>query len=158
MIVIADTSPVCYLVIIDQIDLLFHLYGSITIPTIVHAELESPNAPPSVHDWIRQPPSWLNIQSLNQPPDPSLNRLDLGEQAAIALAEQLSANLLLIDERMGRQIAQQRGLNIIGLIGVLDEAATRKLIYLPTIVDRLQQTTFRISLRILESLLQKHLG
>ena len=156
MIVVADTSPICYLILIDQIDLLFQIYGSITIPTIVQAELKSSNAPQSVQDWIRQPPPWLNIQLPHQPPDSSLNRLDPGEQAAIALAEQLGANLLLIDERMGRQIAQQRGLNIIGLIGVLDEAATRKLIDVSTIVDRLQQTTFRISPRMLESLIQKH--
>ncbi|WP_287453842.1 DUF3368 domain-containing protein [Leptolyngbya sp. UWPOB_LEPTO1] len=98
-----------------------------------------------------------NCQALSQPPDPSLNRLDPGEQAAIALAEQLNARLLLIDERYGRKIALQRGLQILGIIGLLDEAATQGLIHFPTILDRLQQTNFRISPRLLETLLNKYL-
>ena len=156
MIAIADTSPICYLVLIDQVDLLPQLYGSIIIPTMVQAELKSPNAPQKLQQWIIEPPSWLEIQSLNQVTDPMLDRLDPGERDAIALAEQLNARLLLIDERMGRQMAQQRGLNIIGLIGILDEAATRHLIHFPTVIERLQQTSFRISPRIVEALLLKH--
>jgi predicted nucleic acid-binding protein len=156
MIVIADTSPICYLVLIDQIDLLPQLYGQIIIPTTVPTKLQSPNVPPQLQQWISQSPSWLIIQPLNQPSDPALSRLDPGEQAAIALAEQLNARLLIIDERAGRQIAQQRQLSIIGLIGILDEAATLGLIHLPTVIDRLKQTTFRISPHLLNTLLQKH--
>ncbi|WNZ47503.1 DUF3368 domain-containing protein [Leptolyngbya boryana CZ1] len=157
MSVISDTSPLRYLILIEQIELLPQLYDQIIIPEVVQQELQTSNSPIAVQQWINQPPPWLTVQALSQPPDPSLNRLDPGEQAAIALAEQLNARLLLIDERYGRKIALQRGLQILGIIGLLDEAATQGLIHFPTILDRLQQTNFRISPRLLETLLNKYL-
>ncbi len=156
MSVISDTSPLCYLILIEQIDLLPQLHDQIIIPDVVQRELQTASAPIAVQQWMSQPPSWLMIQALNQPPDPALNRLDPGEQAAIALAEQLNARLLLIDERYGRKVAQQRGLQIIGLIGLLDAAAAQALIHLPTVIHRLQATNFRISPRLLEALLDKY--
>jgi predicted nucleic acid-binding protein len=156
MSVISDTSPLCYLVLIEQIDLLPQLYDQIIIPDMVQRELQTSSAPIAVQQWINQPPPWLLIQTLSQPTDPALNRLDPGEQAAIALAEQLNARLLLIDERYGRKIALQRGLSIIGIIGLLDAAATQALIHLPTVIQRLQATNFRISPRLLEALLDKY--
>ncbi|MGL5082952.1 MAG: DUF3368 domain-containing protein [Microcoleaceae cyanobacterium] len=157
MIVVADTSPICYLVLIDQIDLLPRLYDQITIPDVVLRELQSANAPIKLQQWISQPPSWLNVQTLMQPADPALSRLDPGEQAAIALAEQLSAQLLIMDERSGRNAAIQRGVVVIGMIGILDDAASLGLIHLPDVIAQLQQTNFRISSQILEGLLQKYL-
>ncbi|BAU12239.1 hypothetical protein LEP3755_27680 [Leptolyngbya sp. NIES-3755] len=156
MSVISDTSPICYLILIEQIDLLPRLYGQIIIPEAVQRELQAFNTPLTVQQWISQPPSWLTIQALSYPPDPALSRLDPGEQDAIALAEELNARLLLIDERYGRRIALQRGLQIIGIIGLLDEAATQRYIHFPTVINRLQQTNFRISPRLLEDLLNKY--
>jgi len=83
-----------------------------------------------------------------------LSRLDLGEQAAIALAQQLNADFLIIDERLGRRFAQQRGLQVIGILGILTEAAKLGLIDLSTAIDRLQQTNFRVSQRLIQNLLQ----
>jgi predicted nucleic acid-binding protein len=104
-----------------------------------------------------QPTATLANDPSPQPATrPALNRLDPGEQAAIALAEQLNARLLLIDERYGRKIALQRGLPIIGIIGLLDAAATQGLIHLPTVIHRLQETNFRISPRLLQALLDKY--
>ena len=85
--------------------------------------------------------------------DATLSSLDLGEQAAITLAQTLSADLLIIDERLGRQIARERGIFIIGTLGILDDAASQGLVDLSAAIARLQKTNFRISRRIIQALL-----
>lgn len=89
MIVIADTTPLNYLVLIHQVELLPQLFGSVLVPPAVFEELRQPETPNSVRDWIADPPSWLQLQSLRSNPDPALDYLDRGEREAIALAEEL---------------------------------------------------------------------
>jgi predicted nucleic acid-binding protein len=93
--------------------------------------------------------------SIENPPDVELIQLDLGEQEAIALAEQLRANLIIVDDRDARQMALERGLNVIGLLGVLGVAAQQNLINFSVAIGRLQQTTFRASPVLIESLLER---
>jgi predicted nucleic acid-binding protein len=154
MIVVSDTSPINYLLLINQIDLLPRLFEQIVIPEAVEAEMRDPDAPPILQQWIADPPSWLTIQAVSAI-DETLSSLDPGEQAAITLAQMLPADLLLIDERLGRQIASDRGLPIIGTLGILDDAATQGLIDLAQAIAQLQQTNFRVSRRIIQSLLNK---
>jgi len=84
MAVVADTSPIDYLVLIAQIDLLNQLYARILIPPAVLAELKHPAAPKPVRKWADNPPQWLEVLS----PKSSLilAQLDLGESEAISLA------------------------------------------------------------------------
>lgn len=153
MIVVADTSPINYLLLIDQIDLLPRLFQAIIIPNEVRDEMLDSFAPPVLQRWIATPPPWLTVQSVSEV-DSTLNTLDPGEQAAIILAQTLPADLLIIDERLGRQIAIDRGISIIGTLGVLDDAASQGLIELSDAIARLQQTNFRISRRIIQKLLE----
>jgi predicted nucleic acid-binding protein len=113
-----------------------------------------PDAPPILQEWIANPPSWLTIQPVPVL-DTTLHGLDPGEQAAITLAQTLSADLLIIDERLGRQIAEERGIAIIGTLGILDDAANQGLINLAEAIAQLQQTNFRVSRRIIQALLNK---
>jgi len=106
MIVVADTSPINYLLLIGQADLLPQLFQEIIIPDVVRDEMLDPDAPLILQQWIANPPSWLTVQSVPEV-DPTLNTLDPGEQAAITLAQTLSADLLIIDERLGRSIASK---------------------------------------------------
>lgn len=53
MIVVADTSPLNYLILIGEANLLYELYGRVLIPEAVFSELAHPIAPPAVVDWIR---------------------------------------------------------------------------------------------------------
>lgn len=154
MIVVSDTSPINYLLLIDQIDLLPHLFQQIIIPDLVRDEMIDPGAPPILQQWIANPPSWLTVQAVSSV-DKTLSALDPGEQAAITLAQQLPADLLIVDERLGRQIASERGIPIIGTLGILDDAADQGLISLPESIALLQQTNFRVSRRIIQALLQK---
>jgi predicted nucleic acid-binding protein len=154
MIVVADTSPINYLLLINQIDLLPRLFQKIIIPEIVRDEMLDPDAPPVLQQWIANPPSWLTIQTVPII-GTTLNSLDPGEQAAITLAQTLPADLLIIDERLGRRIAEERGIAIIGILGILDDAADQGLINLAEMFAQLQQTNFRVSRCIIQSLLNK---
>ncbi|XHX81179.1 MAG: DUF3368 domain-containing protein [Stenomitos frigidus ULC029] len=154
MIVVADTSPINYLLLINQIDLLPRLFQQIIIPDVVREEMLDPDAPPVLQQWIANPPSWLTVQTVPII-DTTLSSLDPGEQAAITLAQTLPADLLIIDERLGRQIAEDRGIAIIGTLGILDDAADQGLISLAEVIAQLQQTNFRVSRRIIQALLNK---
>ena len=96
--VIADTGPINYLILIGHIDLLPRMFEHVALPSAVQAELSNSLAPLPVRRWIASLPPWLEIHEttgLSQ-----VSGLDEGETAAIALAESLHADLLLIDERM----------------------------------------------------------
>lgn len=153
MIVVADTSPINYLLLIDQIELLPNLFYEIIIPDAVRDEMLAPGAPDILQKWISNPPDWVKIQAVSVT-DKSLSNLDPGEQAAITLAQTLSADLLIIDERLGRLAASSLGVPIIGTLGILDDAANQGLINLAEAIDRLCQTNFRISRRIIQALLE----
>lgn len=154
MIVVSDTSPINYLLLIDQIDLIPGLFQQIIIPDVVRDEMLDPSAPLVLQQWVVNSPSWLSVQTVSGF-DATLNALDSGEQAAITLAQTLPADLLIIDERLGRRVASDRGIPIIGTLGILDDAASQGLIELADVITRLQQTNFRISRRIIQNLLDR---
>ncbi len=157
MLAVADTSPLNYLVSIDLVEILPKLYGRIVIPPDVRAELLAPDAPRTVRVWAQDPPSWISIQSPTASglADPRLHSLDRGESAAIALAIELHPAMVLIDERAGSAMARDLGLPVTGTLGVLDEAARRKLIALPDAIHRLRRTSFRYPKNVVAKLLQE---
>jgi predicted nucleic acid-binding protein len=79
--------------------------------------------------------------------------LDEGEAAAIALAKELHADRLLIDERQGRAVAQSMGLAVAGTLAVLQDAAAAGFIDLQAAIDSLRQTTFRASPELFSAVL-----
>lgn len=156
LLVIADTSPIRYLVQIGHIDLLHNLFESVSIPTEVARELGDPSAPPAVQAWIESPPTWLSVLEAVDSDDPGLAALDAGERSAISLGIALKADLILIDERRGYAAAVSKGLEATGTLGILDFAAKRKLIDLHGAVERLKGTNFRYRKEIIERLLAQH--
>ena len=81
--VVADTSPINYLVLIEEIDILPKMYGRVVIPHTVREELMRASAPHLVRAWVGQPPEWLEVRSPLAVPDAALAKLDLGERDAI---------------------------------------------------------------------------
>lgn len=154
-IVVSDTSSICYLLLIDQIDLLPQLYGNVTIPQAVSEELAAASSLAVLQNWIGQPPNWLEIRRVELLLDPTLEKLDPGEQEAIFLGEQLRADLVVLDDKAARQIAQARGLKIIGLLGILRDAARAGLIELKPTIERLQNTDFRVAPSLLRRLIEE---
>jgi predicted nucleic acid-binding protein len=153
MIVVADTSPINYLILIDQIGILEVLYGRILIPHAVHEEMLSPKAPQSVRAWAKNPPSWLELLSPSIGLHPPVARLDRGETEAIALAEELHADWLLIDEAAGRDEAAKRGLQTIGTLGILREGHRAGMLDFRMSMDRLLAAGFRIDPALIQLVL-----
>jgi predicted nucleic acid-binding protein len=141
MIVVADTTPINYLILIQEIDLLQRLFGSVIIPPAVFEELSDAEAPTAVRAFIASQPSWLEVRVPRSAKDRGLGHLDKGEQEAIALAEELGADQLLMDETEGRREAQRRNLPSIGTLGVLRRASQFGWIDLPSTLIKLHQTT-----------------
>ena len=144
-VVVADTSPLNYLIIIDAIDLLRRLYGRIIIPAEVLNELVDEGAPRQVRAWAESLPDWVEVRSVPLINDPALALLDQGERCAILLAQFEAEVLLLIDDAAGRLEASRRGIPITGTIGVLQAASISGIVDLPSALARLVATNFRIS-------------
>lgn len=120
MIVVSDTSPITSLAAISQLNLLQQLYGNVIIPEAVDRELTGSSTP--VPGTIEvQTFNWIQTRVVS---DRTLvtrlqqQQLDEGESEAIALAIELKAELLLIDERRGRTEANNLGIRITGVLGV----------------------------------------
>jgi predicted nucleic acid-binding protein len=87
MIIVSNTSPLCYLTIIGHAEILPKLCGKVHITQKVLEELRHPEAPPSVRNWATTPPDWLKVHSDPPEPDKSLESLDPGERTALWLPE-----------------------------------------------------------------------
>lgn len=153
MIVVSDTSPLNYLVLIRQVELLPVLFGRIVAPPAVIGEMQHPGAPSLVRAWASAPPSWLEIV-LPEKIDATLS-LGAGEIEAISVARELKAELLLVDERKATTIAQRLGLQVVGTLNVLALAAERGLIDLCSAIGELRKTTFREPTKLVEELLKR---
>jgi predicted nucleic acid-binding protein len=158
MIIVSNTSPLSNLIIIGETSLLQQIYPKILIPPAVHSELTRlPTLQPTMISLLDA--GWLEIQSpINSQLLDTLNQtLDPGEAEAIALAVELSADRLLIDERLGRSIAAGYGLKLRGLLGILINAKRQGLIpVLKPILDRLiNQAGFRVSQALYDRTLQE---
>jgi predicted nucleic acid-binding protein len=151
-----DTSPISYLLLIEEIELLPALYDRIFIPLAVKAELLHPRAPSIVRKWMTSPPAWLEIHPVVPGSSRELDHLQAGEREAILLAKALETDQVVLDDLEAREAARELGLGVTGLIGIVDQAAARELIDLPGVVERLQQTSFRAAPRLLKNLLDRY--
>lgn len=143
MIVVADSGPLHYLILLEQVDLLRRFYGQVLVPEPVASELSAAEAPGIVREWITKPPTWVDVRPVTPEAVSTItDDLDLGERAAIALAETVHADLLLIDEAAGRAEAKRRHLRVTGTLGVLRAGAEQGLVNVPDLLERLETTSF----------------
>lgn len=154
--VVSNTSPLRYLMCIGEQELLKHLFSNIFIPQAVFQELTHQQTPEIVRNVMQDPPAWIHIRDVKRMPDVSLQHLDAGESAAILLAEQMQADLLLMDEKKGRFTAAERGIKVVGTLGILELAVQQGRIDLPQIVSKLLQTNFKVSPSLIQALLKRH--
>jgi predicted nucleic acid-binding protein len=147
MIVVADTSPINYLVLIRHAEILQPLYRKVILPSTVAKELTSAGTPEAVIRWMTNAPQWLEVQT-DPPWDATLDFLDAGEAAAINLAQILRAETLLIDDGRGRREAKRRQIAATGTMGVLVDAHLAGLLEFDEAVQLLRSTNFRLSPQI----------
>lgn len=145
MIVVADSGPIHYLVLIGDIDVLLPLFNRVLIPEAVQSELTQSRTPSLVRQWITNPPDWAEIRSVGHSSEERLARLGPGEHEAILLARQLSADYLLIDDALRRSFAEAEHVRTIGTIGILRSASRAGLIDFRSSFEKLRTTNFRIS-------------
>jgi len=155
-VIISNTTPINYLVLIDHIAVLPQLYAHVIIPQAVLGELQDEGTPATVREWVAAYPAWLEVQTVAVPLDASLAWLDAGEREAIRLAAALAADALIIDEPAGRKAAQRQGIRVIGTLRVLYDAAEAGLCDLAQAYERLQHTTFRAHPDLYRAFLDMH--
>lgn len=160
MIVISDTTPIVSLIKISRIDLLEKLFGEVCIPEAVFRELTTNTIFESEAEVVKNS-SFLKITPVKNLKSLGIlqaaSGLDDGESEAIILADELKSDILVIDERKGRKVAQKLGITITGTIGILIQAHDEKIISTEEIKRYLEQLK-NSSIRLSESLIQEALS
>jgi len=125
--VVSNSTPIISFIKLERLDILHNLYGEVFIPFAVYQEIEAGKSKGYYQDLAKI--DWINIKKIEDKNSLLLfNNLDLGEAEAIVLANELKADLIIIDERLGRYHANRVGLNLIGTIGVLLKAKQKGII------------------------------
>lgn len=155
--VVCDTSPLLILAKAGRLRLLTTLYGTVEVPTAVLDEVNVRERPDA--EAIRQ---WRHKHDVpvRKPSDASLDSLSAelgdGERAALALAIERDADLVVLDDQEGRRVAKRRGLSVTGTIGILVEArSTGHIDSLRRELDRVVEAGLWISESFYERLLQE---
>ena len=158
MIVVSNTSPIISLAAVGNLNWLQNIYDRIIIPTAVYNEIANAGKT-DVGAAVVQTLPWIQTQQLTN--DSLINTfpkgLHRGESEAIALAVELQADLLLIDEELGRKVARGLGINIIGVLGIAIVAKRRGLIPNVKLLmdDLIAQTGFRVSAKLYAEILRQ---
>jgi predicted nucleic acid-binding protein len=124
----------------------------VLVPDLVAGEFTTVGAPEVVREWMANPPMWVEVRPVTADAISLItDDLDPGERAAIALAETVAADLLLIDEAAGRAEARRRRLRVTGTLGVLRAGAEQGVVNVPDLLDRLKRTTFYLDETLVKS-------
>jgi predicted nucleic acid-binding protein len=141
VIVVADTSPLNYLILLGHSELLSSLFGRVLAPESVLIEMQHPDSPPDAKIWAASPRCGLERVQVNALDKCLAVELGMGEREAISLALERH-DVLLIDELAGRREAVTRHLTVAGTLAVLLQAALLGHLDLPTEIDLLRHLGF----------------
>ena len=161
MLIVSDATPIISLIKVDRLDLLETMFQVVMIPQTVHDELTR-NSRYSNEAAIVEQSSFLRVGTVKNLHSVAMlrqaDKLDAGESEAIVLSKEQSANVLLMDERRGRQIAKRLGINITGTIGILLQAYDEELLSGTDVLEcleRMQKSNIRLSKALIEQV-EKH--
>lgn len=146
--IVSNSSPLIALARIERLDLVPAILQSVLIPPAVAREI-APSIPVL--------PDWVSVRGLAGTPSelPLRGRLGDGEREAIALAMEVGADAIVLDDRPARRVAEAAGLKVIGTLALLLQAKRAGL--LATVrpeVDKLVATSFFLSRQLYERLLK----
>lgn len=153
--IVSNTTPIISLLKLSKLEILQSLYSEINIPDAVYQEIEAGKSKEYYRDLSLL--DWINIREIK---DKNALRyflgLDAGEAEAIVLATETDADLIIIDERLGRLHAKNAGLKVTGIIGVLIKAKSEGLIdNLKPLLDELTEKGVWISEKLKIQILKK---
>ena len=163
MIIISDTTPIISLIKINRLDLLEELFGEVLIPDAVFRELTTNVTFKEEADIVKSS-EFIKVSSIQNRKSLEIlqaaSGLDAGESEAIILADELKSDVLIIDEKRGRKVAQNLGIAITGTIGILIQAYHEKILseeevkscfeYLKNSSIRLSDTLIQEALSIMQ--------
>jgi len=144
MIIIADTGPIHYLILINEIEVLETLAGRVIVPHAVFQELQAAGAPEQVRRWISSQPDWIEVRQANTSLFTPRKKIGLGETEAIALAIELKADALLIDDSDAIKEAHRLQIPTLRLFNILEDAAKKDLLDLPEAIEKIKRTNFHL--------------
>ena len=151
--VIADTGPINYLLLIGSIEILPALFQKVILPPAVRNELSHQDSPEMVRNWIGAPPPWLEVRRARGPN--AVAGLGAGETEAITLAIELHADLVLMDDRRGVKAARDQGIEVTGTLGILILASKHGILNPAEAFDRLKRTSFRYPSNVMDRFLDQ---
>ncbi len=125
--VVSNTTPIISLLKLNRLELLQQLYQEIYIPLAVYNEIEAGKVKGYYQDLVEV--DWINICRVQD--DQAVKYfldLDAGESEAIILATEMNADLIILNETLGRFHAKHADLKVTGTIGVLIKAKAKGLI------------------------------
>lgn len=155
MIAVSDTSPICYLILIGEIDILPNSTARGWCRRWWSRNCSTKMLQGAVRSWAANLPSWISAQQNSVGVTVGMEKLQAGEQAAILLAESAAADMSLLDEKSARRVAADLSLRITGTLGVLGEAAARGIVDLEAAIDQFRKTSFRYSPALLKATLDR---
>ena len=158
MIAVSNTTPLRYLIAIEQENLLGQLFEKVFVPAAVHEELTEAGTPENVRHRVLSLPAWYEVRTVRETHATTFPViLHRGEREAILLAEMLPADVLPVDEQVGRAIALSRNLPLSGTLGVLERADAIGFISdFPQVLMQLKTSGFFIAESLEQQLLQRH--
>lgn len=155
---VSNTTPLRYLIAIEQEHLFGKLFEKLFVPVAVHEELTDARTPENVRRRVSSLPAWFEVRRVDEThPVTFPVTLHRGERQAILLAEAVRADVLLIDEQIGRTIALGRNIPLSGTLGVLERADTIGIVSnFPQVLQRLKSSGFFITDALEQQLLDRH--
>jgi len=153
--VVSNTTPIISLLKLNRLDLLQQLYGQILIPLAVYREIEAGKTKGYYKDLSKI--DWISILEIKDKKSVKyFLDLDQGEAEAIVLATEFNADLIILDERLGRFYAKHAELKVTGTIGVLIKAKKEGLIeYVKPMLEELIKKEVWISDKLKVEILKK---
>jgi predicted nucleic acid-binding protein len=155
-VIVADSGPIIVFARIGRLNLLQQVLEELIIPEGVYKEVVERGAGRAGAAEVERG-DWIHRREVSRRASLSLlpSHLQAGQQEAIVLAQELGAQLL-IDESEGRKIARERGIKVVGSLGVLAEAKRMGLIgKVRPIIEEMRAATYRIGDNILSEFLQR---
>lgn len=144
MIVVSDTTPVHYLILIGKETVLPELFDKIIIPAAVIKEMCHAKAPAEVRAWAAQPPAWAAVEVGDSNLISEIDNVGAGESAAIAIGIEFGADAVLMDDRKAIREAAKRNLTVLTTFALLELAARKKLPDFSSAIDELSKTSFHL--------------
>jgi predicted nucleic acid-binding protein len=154
-VVVSDTTPLHYLILVGQETILQKLYGKVLIPPAVLMELSHASAPVQISNWATNPPAWVTVAMPGSIPE-RYDSLDFGERQALALATEIHADLVLLDDKVARRVALKELMHVKGTLGIVADAAKANLLDFAETVELLQRTSMHLDQDVVDEVIQEY--